>query len=37
VLDAKVIVLDGIAGRGVAIGAGKIDEVGVDEREHILG
>jgi len=37
VLDAKVVVLDGVAGIGVAVGAAEVEEVVIEESEHILG
>ena len=36
VLDAWLVVLDRVAGLGIAIGAAKVEEVAVEEREHIL-
>ena len=36
-LDAKVVVLDGVASLGVAVGAAEVEEVVIEEREHIVG
>ena len=37
VLDAKVVVLDGIARLRVAVGAAKVEQMVFEESEHILG
>ena len=37
VLDDKLVVLDRLASRVVAVGAAKVEEVVIEEREHVLG
>ena len=37
VLDAKLVVLDRVSGLGVAVGAAKVEEVVIEEREHVAG
>ena len=37
VLDAKLVVLNRVAGLGIAVAASKVEEVVFDEHEHILG
>ncbi len=36
-LDAKLVVLDRVARLRVAVGAAEVEEVGGEEREHVLG
>ena len=37
VLDPKLIVLDRLARLRVAVDAAKVEEVVIEEREHVLG
>src|SRR5206468_11859498 len=37
VLDAYLVVLDGVAGLGVAVGPTEVEEVGVSQGDDILG
>jgi len=35
--DAKLVVLNGVARVRIAVGAGEVEDVVIEEREHVVG